>query len=293
MIPDWKLERFLTGDLPDEEMNMLRELEATDVVFANRVKMLREDNKAILNKLPFETLAGKLAGIADAAETADIARTANVADTAGTANVADSAEHANAARIAPRFTLMKFAAAAMFIFAVALVAFMAQRETVVTGGNADGKGNDMAAVNGTQNTQVAFAETQSDTRIKGLDARMEVWKKTDAGIVQLQDLDEVREGDEIQLRYAVPEKCFGLLFSMDGNGALTLHMGDGVKAIELTPGKMNSLPFAYKLDDAPYFEKFFFVTSPKEFAVEENDVDKLLKRSDVKVIGFTLKKAGK
>ena len=80
---------------------------------------------------------------------------------------------------------------------------------------------------------------------------------------------------------------------MDGNGALTLHMGNGVKAVELAPGKMNSLPFAYKLDDAPYFEKFFFVTSPKEFAVEENDVDKLLKRSDVKVIGFTLKKAGK
>ena len=281
MIPDWKLERFLTGDLPDEEMNMLRELEATDVVFANRVKMLREDNKAILNKFPFEALAGKLA---DVPETADVLETANVAD---------SAEHANAARIAPRFTLMKFAAAAMFIFAVALVAFMAQRETVVAGGKAAENGDDVAAVDGSQNTQVAFAETQSDTRIKGLDARMEVWKKTDTGIVQLQDLDEVREGDEIQLRYAVPEKCFGLLFSMDGNGALTLHMGDGVKAIELTPGKMNSLPFAYKLDDAPYFEKFFFVTSPKEFAVEENDVDKLLKRSDVKVIGFTLKKAGK
>ena len=281
MIPDWKLERFLTGDLPDEEMNMLRELEATDVVFANRVKMLREDNKAILNKLPFETLAGKLAGIADAAENADAAGTANVAGCA------------NAAKNVLNISFVKFAAAAVLVLAVALVAFMVQRETVVAGGNAAGKGDDVAAVNGSQITQVAFAETQSDTRIKGLDARMEVWKKTDAGIVQLQDLDEVREGDEIQLRYAVPEKCFGLLFSMDGNGALTLHMGDGVKAIELTPGKMNSLPFAYKLDDAPYFEKFFFVTSPKEFAVEENDVDKLLKRSDVKVIGFTLKKAGK
>ena len=281
MIPDWKLERFLTGDLPDEEMNMLRELEATDVVFASRVKMLREDNKAILNKLPFETLAGKLAGIADSAENADAAGTANVAGCA------------NAAKNVLSFGFVKFAAAAVLVLAVALVAFMAQRETIVAGGNAAGNGDDVAAVNGSQITQVAFAETQSDTRIKGLDARMEVWKKTDAGIVQLQDLDEVREGDEIQLRYAVPEKCFGLLFSMDGNGALTLHMGDGVKAIELTPGKMNSLPFAYKLDDAPYFEKFFFVTSPKEFAVEENDVDKLLKRSDVKVIGFTLKKAGK
>ena len=264
MIPDWKLERFLTGDLPEEEMNKLRELEANDAVFANRVKMLREDNKAILSKLPFETLAANLG---------------TVTETAGTA-----------AKNAPRFTLVKFAAAAMFVFAVALVAFFAQSETSVMN---ERVGSDVANVNGSQNTQVALAENESDTRIKGLDARMEVWKKTSVGIVQLNDLDSVGEGDEIQLRYAVPEKCFGLLFSMDGNGALTLHMGDGVKAIELAPGKMNSLPFAYKLDDAPYFEKFFFVTSPKEFAVEENDVDKLLKRSDVKVIGFTLKKVGK
>ena len=264
MIPDWKLERFLTGDLPEEEMNKLRELEANDAVFANRVKMLREDNKAILSKLPFETLAANLG---------------TVTETAGTA-----------AKNAPRFTLVKFAAVAMFVFAVALVAFFAQRETSVMN---ERVGSDVANVNGSQNTQVALAENESDTRIKGLDARMEVWKKTPAGIVQLNDLDSVGEGDEIQLRYAVPEKCFGLLFSMDGNGALTLHMGDGVKAVELAPGKMNSLPFAYKLDDAPYFEKFFFVTSPKEFAVEENDVDKLLKKSDVKVIGFTLKKVGK
>ncbi|SHK51064.1 hypothetical protein SAMN05720759_103182 [Fibrobacter sp. UWB12] len=266
MIPDWKLERFLTGDLPEEEMNKLRELEANDAVFANRVKMLREDNKAILSKLPFETLAANLG-----------------TDAAGIAAKI-------AAKNAGRFTLVKFAAAAMFVFAIALVAFFAQSETSVMN---ERVGSDVATVNGSQNTQVALAENESDTRIKGLDARMEVWKKTPAGIVQLNDLDSVGEGDEIQLRYAVPEKCFGLLFSMDGNGALTLHMGDGEKAVELAPGKMNSLPFAYKLDNAPYFEKFFFVTSSKEFAVEENDVDKLLKRSDVKVIGFTLKKVGK
>ena len=279
MIPDWKLERFLTGDLPEKEMNEIRELEATDAMLAQRVKMLREDNKAILNKLPFEMLVEKIAAV-DAG---------TVTETAGAANL--DCANSGAMKNAPRFTLLKFAAAAVFVLAVAFVAFMAQRETVVAGG--DVPGGDVANAQGVQQTQVAFAETQSDTRIKGMDARMEVWKKTPTGIVQLNDLDEVSEGDEIQLRYSVPEKCFGLLFSMDGNGALTLHMGNGEKAIELAPGKMNSLPFAYKLDDAPYFEKFFFVTSPKEFAVEEKDVDKLLKRSDVKVIGFTLKKAGK
>ena len=281
MIPDWKLERFLTGDLPEKEMNEIRKLEAADAMLAQRVKMLREDNKAILNKLPFEMLAAKI----------DAVDAGTVTETAVAANLGSAKENAgNAEKNAPRFSIMKFAAAAVFVLAVALVAFMAQRETSVMN---ERVGSDVAAVGGPQNTQVALAETQSDTRIKGMDARMEVWKKTPAGIVQLNDLDSVGEGDEIQLRYSVPEKCFGLLFSMDGNGALTLHMGNGEKAIELAPGKMNSLPFAYKLDDAPYFEKFFFVTSPKEFAVEEKDVDKLLKRSDVKVISFTLKKAGK
>ena len=261
MIPDWKLERFLTGDLPEQEMREIGKLELTDEMLAQRVKMLREDNKAILNRLPFEKLVANLGTVTD-----------------------------TAAKNAPSFTLMKFAAAAVFVLAVALIAFMAQRETSVMN---ERVGSNVAAVGGSQNTQVALAETPSDTRIKGLGARMEVWKKTSAGIVQLNDLDEVAEGDEIQLRYAVPEKCFGLLFSMDGNGALTIHMGNGEKSIELAPGKMNSLPFAYKLDDAPYFEKFFFVTSSDEFSIEENDVDKLLKRSDVKVVGFTLKKAGK
>ena len=61
MIPDWKLERYLTGDLPAEEMREIREMEEVDEIFANRVKMLREDNAAILKKLPFEKLSEKIA----------------------------------------------------------------------------------------------------------------------------------------------------------------------------------------------------------------------------------------
>ena len=101
-------------------MNKLRELEANDAVFANRVKMLREDNKAILSKLPFETLAANL----------------------GTGAAGTAAK--NDAKNAVRFTLVKFAAAAMFVFAIALVAFFAQRETSVMN---ERVGGDVAAVN--------------------------------------------------------------------------------------------------------------------------------------------------
>ena len=60
MIPDWKLERYLTGDLPDSEMREIREMETTDEIFAGRVKMMREDNRAILKKMPFERLSERL-----------------------------------------------------------------------------------------------------------------------------------------------------------------------------------------------------------------------------------------
>ena len=61
MIPDWKLEKYLTGDLPAEEMREIRKMEEVDEIFANRVKMLREDNAAILKRLPFEKLSEKIA----------------------------------------------------------------------------------------------------------------------------------------------------------------------------------------------------------------------------------------
>ena len=157
MIPDWKLERFLTGDLPEEEMNKLRELEANDAVFANRVKMLREDNKAILSKLPFETLAER---IADATDIAGEGRANLGTDAAGIAAKND-------AKNAPRFTLVKFAAAAMFVFAVALVAFFAQRETSVMN---ERVGSDVDKVKKSEKKKVALAENETDKRIKGLDA---------------------------------------------------------------------------------------------------------------------------
>ena len=109
----------------------------------------------------------------------------------------------------------------------------------------------------------------------------------------MENFDEVKENDEIQVRYSVPEKCFGILFSMDGNGNLTQHMGNAEKAIALLPGKMNSLPFAYKLDNAPHFEKFFFVTSKNEFSVEKNSIDELMKNTNLHIVEFTLRKGGK
>ena len=251
MIPDWKLERYLTGDLPEGEMSEIRELEKTDEVFARRVKMLREENAAILRKMPFERLAEKMDARDCGAE-----RKNNVI----------------------HFGFVKFAAAAALVLAVVSVALFSQREVVPDAG--------------AQAMDVAMAAQDDGTRIKGMDARMEIWKKTGDSAVQMLNLDEAREGDEIQLRYSVPEKCFGLLFSMDGNGTVTMHMADGSQAVALEPGKMTTLPFAYKLDNAPKFEKFFLLTSQKDFAIDASNIDALFKNKDIRNVSITLRKVG-
>jgi hypothetical protein len=271
MIPDWKLERYLTGDLPESEMREIREMEATDEIFAGRVKMMREDNAAILKKLPFERLSEKMDSMSGRATVGS-----------GRGTLASGGSFISGKGMPAGFKLVKFAAAAALVLAVVSVALFSQREI---GPAPEGSG--------AQVMDVAMVDVQDDgTRIKGLDARMEIWKKTGDSAVQMQNLDEAREGDEIQLRYSVPEKCFGLLFSMDGNGTLTMHMADGSQAIALEPGKMTTLPFAYKLDNAPKFEKFFLLTSQKDFTIDAANIDALLKDKNVHNVSITLRKVG-
>lgn len=265
MIPDWKLERYLTGDLPESDMREIREMEAADEIFANRVKMLREDSEAILRKLPYDRLAERL-------------------DSLPGRSVSDSGMFAGNGKLA-NFGILKFAAAAALVLAVMTVAVFSQRSISQEGGTVLANRAD-----GAQTMEVAMVDQNDDVRIKGLSARMEVWKKTGDSAVQMENLGEAREGDEIQLRYAVAEKCFGLLFSMDGNGTITMHMGRENRAVELEPGKMTTLPFAYKLDNAPKFEKFFFLTSKSEFELNAGDIDASLKQEGVKTVSLTLRK---
>ena len=46
-ISDFKLERYLLGELSAEEMKALQQREAEDEIFAARVRMMREEGKKI------------------------------------------------------------------------------------------------------------------------------------------------------------------------------------------------------------------------------------------------------
>lgn len=265
-VADFKMEQYLIGALPENEMKELRDREASDEIFAARVRDLQEQNKKILVQNPFENLARDLDKM-DAAN--------------GSVPTAAGVGAAEARTLISHFNVLKIAAALVVALGIISAVFLGAKENVV-------QSSDNAHIA----MDVAMVTENSDTRIKGLEARMEVWKKSESGIVQLEDMSTAKEGDEIQLRYSVPEKCFGMIFSMDGNGALTVHMGNDNKAVALEPGKMVSLPYAYKLDDAPHFEKFFLLTSEKEFAVDADELDKILKQDGLKSVTLTLRKNG-
>ncbi len=252
-ISDFKLECYLLGELSEKEMRELQERELSDEIFAARVAEMRLQGKRFLAENPF----------------ADLEERIEAAEAAG-----NSAEKAGQ-------NILWLKVAAALVIALGIFSVVVLNRDVAT------YDNNAASM------EVAMADVDDGTRIKGMQASLEVWKKTGDSAVQMVNLGDAYEGDEIQLRYRVPQKCFGMLFSMDGNGTITMHMGEGNKAIELEPGKMTTLPFAYKLDNAPKFEKFFLLTSQNAFEIDGNDIDKSLKQAGVENVSFTLRKVGK
>ena len=251
-ISDFKLERYLLGELPEKEMREFQERELSDEIFAARVAEMRLQGKRFVAENPFEALEAKM-------DEAD-----EVTDDNG--NVISG-------------VWLKVAAALVIALGVFSMVIL-NRDVSTYDSNA-------------ASMEVAMADVDNGTRIKGMQASLEVWKKTGDSAVQMVNLGNAYEGDEIQLRYRVPQKCFGMLISMDGNGTVTMHMGQGNSAIELEPGKMTTLPFAYKLDNAPKFEKFFLLTSQNSFEIDGNDIDKSLKQAGVEMVSFTLRKVEK
>ncbi|MCK5689084.1 ActD-like protein [Myxococcota bacterium] len=82
------------------------------------------------------------------------------------------------------------------------------------------------------------------------------------------DSAEAMATDRLQIAYRADAAKFGVIFSIDGKGVVTLHLSDGEMAMALKMGELVSLPHSYELDDAPDFERFFFVSGDEPFVVD-------------------------
>lgn len=105
-------------------------------------------------------------------------------------------------------------------------------------------------------------ETADEVRAKGDAPVLRVYRQTNDGNERLQPGATVAAGDLIQVAYVAMGNGYGVVFSIDGRGAVTLHHPTraGDPQALLKSGEV-FLPRAYKLDDAPLYERFFIVGS--------------------------------
>jgi hypothetical protein len=114
--------------------------------------------------------------------------------------------------------------------------------------------------------QVAQLEQRpnvTDVGVKGSEPspRLRVYRKRATGIERVGSGTLAREGDVLQLGMVPGGAPHGVVVSLDGRGAVTLHFPlDARGPTALGTGEQR-VTDGYQLDDAPEFERFFFVTA--------------------------------
>lgn len=101
---------------------------------------------------------------------------------------------------------------------------------------------------------------------KGLEPHLSIYRRTGASPERLAQRARVRAGDLLQLAYVAAGQRFGVVASVDGRGAVTLHLPEAAgRAAALDERGETALPHAFELDSTPGVERFVFVTSRAPF----------------------------
>ncbi len=106
----------------------------------------------------------------------------------------------------------------------------------------------------------------SGIRLKGSRPHLLLYRQASdetEGAERLREGQEVAAGDVLQVSYIAAGATAGVILSIDGRGVTTLHYPatESASPSALQQGAAIPLSSAYELDDAPTFERFFFVTS--------------------------------
>jgi hypothetical protein len=120
-----------------------------------------------------------------------------------------------------------------------------------------------------QDSRIDTTTATEITRIKGMEPQIAVYRKIDGSVERLKDNALARENDLLQISYNAAGKPFGTIFSIDGRGVVTLHLpAERNGSLVLNREGEVALDFSYRLDDAPWFERFYFVASDTTFTIE-------------------------
>ena len=242
-IPGWLLERYLLGELPKSKLKKIRIQLKENPNLREEIERLEKSDKNTLEKYSPTSIVPEI--------------------------MSRYNKEKNSEKNINRATPIFFKRVLYFsqVFVSALVIFFIGLQIY--------KGNLSPSKN---------IEFVKGTRVKGLQnlhANMKtthliIHRKTNSNIELLENGVKAKAGDLLQLAYVAAKESHGVIFSIDGNCTVTLHFPDKKNgSTALKQRKKVFLASAYELDDAPEFERFFFITSNSEI-----DVEQIIKSAD-------------
>ena len=118
-------------------------------------------------------------------------------------------------------------------------------------------------------TPQAAGALDGGDRVKGLKPALAIYRKKASGSETLADGALAHAGDLVRVAYRSAGRAYGVILSIDGSGAVTLHLpqAGASAAAPLEAGESVLLDRSYELDAAPQWERFYFVTADAPFDV--------------------------
>ena len=244
-IPEWKLERYVLGELPEEEIRDIDERRKSDPAVNEAVSRIERSNREILSTYPAERMRQ------------EIYRKAR-----DRGEVSPGTEPSRSSRrekrrrsmfLLPRLTLPHLTIPRIALPAAAALALvfilLFSQQTQFPGGAPSGES----------------PHDQPGIRLKGMEPGIYAFRKSGEEPEPLSAGAMVSEGDLLQLGFVAPGADNAVLFSVDGRGVVTLHYPQALSgSADFSERGMVLLESSYRLDDAPDFERFYLLTSGSE-----------------------------
>ncbi len=238
---EWILERYFLGELSREKMIEVEKIIQEDSTIQAQLSKLIKSNKKILANHPKQIIA---------AEIIDRYQKNN------------AVEVPNSVRRARPLKRLLVASPLLAIVAILLLVLLPdEKGQVLSVQDSHKKVADRSKGAADSNQNQPYLTLQRKTREKKVET--------------LKNGTEAKAGDLLQISYMAMEWTHGIIFSIDGNGVVTLHFPSTREgATRLAGSQKTWLSNAYELDDAPGFERFFFISS-----FEDIDVTSLLDKA--------------
>ncbi len=235
-VKSWELERYLLGELPRRRMDEIRRILETDSVLKEELASLKRSNEEILAEYPTETMAPRIKA---------------------------RGEKKYEDRTRQPILIRRLLYASPILAAALVVLFIVFQNP---------GGPTPKDIQGLQGTRIKGTETIDVSKPHIL-----VHRKVNDTAELLESGDKASVGDLLQIAYVSVGAPYGVILSIDGRGVVTLHYPESEdEAPILDQDQRTLLSSSYELDDAPNFERFFFVTSKSRM-----DVHTILKSAKV------------